>query len=218
MLEVQGLKKSFGGVKAIDNVSFSLQQGEAVGIMGDNGAGKSTLLKCLSGIIAPDEGNILFEKSQYPIGNPNAIRRLGIETVYQDLALCSQQTVLKNIFLGREMKNMFGFLDIHHMQLRANQILATINLHISCDAIVGNLSGGERQAVAIARALLTSPKFIIFDEPTSALGQQETQKVLGLMKNLTAKGIGILMISHRLDDIKEVTSRCLKMHQGKIRD
>ncbi len=216
ILDIQHLSKSYGGAKVLNDASFTLQAGEAVGIIGDNGAGKSTLLKCLSGATKPDTGNITFNGQPLKLGNPHAIREAGIEMVYQDLALCRQQKVLTNLLLGREITTPWGTLNHAAMRKLGSQALAKLNTDISLDDVVGDLSGGQQQAVAIARAMLGNPKLVILDEPTAALGIKESAKAIRFIQSLTAQGVAVIVVSHRLQDVIATTSRILLMRQGQI--
>lgn len=216
LLSVQHISKAFGGAQVLDNVSFSMEPGEAIGIVGDNGAGKSTLLKCLSGAVVPDQGTILFEGNALPPGYPNAVRRAGIEMVYQDLALCRQHDVMTNLMLGREIKTPWGTLDRTAMMQKGGEALARLNADISLTAIVGDLSGGQQQAVAIARAMLGQPKLVVLDEPTASLGVRESARVIDFIQNLTRQGIATIIVSHHLPDVIATASRILMMRQGRI--
>ncbi len=216
LLNVQHLSKAYGGIEALRDVSFTLQEGEALGVVGDNGAGKSTLLKCLSGILKPDNGTITFNGGLVEPGNPRTIREAGIEMVYQDLALCRDQTVALNLLLGREVSNRWGILNHKAMQNICHQTLAKINADIPLNAIVGDLSGGQQQAISIARAMVGSPKLVILDEPTAALGVKESAQVIRLIKNLTAQNIAVIVVSHRLQDVVDTTTHILYMRQGTI--
>ncbi len=216
LLHIQHLSKSYGGVKALNDVSFTLHAGEAVGIIGDNGAGKSTLLKCLSGAIKFDTGSITFNGQPLELGNPQAIREAGIEMVYQDLALCRQQTVLTNLLLGREITTPWGTLNHAAMRKLGSQAFAKLNIDIPLNAVVGDLSGGQQQAVAIVRAMLGNPKLVILDEPTAALGIKESAKAIRFIQSLTAQHVAVIVVSHRLQDVIDTTSRILLMRQGQI--
>lgn len=216
ILDIQHLSKSYGGANVLNDVSFTLQASESVGIIGDNGAGKSTLLKCLSGAIKPDTGNITFNGQPLELGNPQAIREAGIEMVYQDLALCRQQTVLTNLLLGREINTPWGTLNHAAMRKLGSQALAKLNTDIPLNAVVGDLSGGQQQAVAIARAMLGNPKLVILDEPTAALGVKESAKAIRFIQSLTAQHVAVIVVSHRLQDVIDTTSRILLMRQGQI--
>lgn len=221
LLEVKNLSKSFGGVEALNKVSFTLSKGEVLGVVGDNGAGKSTLMKSLSGIIKADEGHISFDHENLPLGNPYASRARGIEMIYQDLALCRQQSVLSNMFLGRESRLKIAgletcFLDHKAMRKKGAEILDELQVDLNLKTEVGSLSGGQQQAVAIARSMVQRPKLMIMDEPTAALGVKEIRNVLSLIKTLKKQGIAVLLISHRLSDIIDTSDRVLVMQHGKI--
>lgn len=216
LLDVRNLSKAYGGAKALDDASFTLEPGEALGIVGDNGAGKSTLLKCLSGAIKPDTGSLAFNGQPLQAGRPQAVREAGIEMVYQDLALCRQQTVLTNLLLGREVVTPWGTLNHAAMRQKGGEALAKLNAAIPMDAIVGDLSGGQQQAVAIARAMLGNPKLVILDEPTAALGVKESARVIRFIQSLTKQGVAVIVVSHHLPDVIATTSRVLLMRQGKI--
>lgn len=216
-LEVNALNKHYGGVHALKDISFSLNAGTVLGLVGDNGAGKSTLMKCITGAENPDSGYIRF--NGYDVSHkPHDSRMAGIEMIYQDLNLCPQLDVTTNIFLGREIKTATCFLNDRLMQDKAREILERLNADISISTPAGLLSGGQQQAVAIARALLADPKLLIMDEPTAALGVREVEKVLKLIQSLKANGITVIIISHRLTDIFEVADRIILMRRGEIRD
>jgi ABC-type sugar transport system ATPase subunit len=222
LLEVIDLKKSFGGVQAVRGVSFSLNAGEVVALVGDNGAGKSTTIKMVSGAIRRDHGTIRWEGRDIDISSPDDARSIGIETMYQDLALVPDLDVAANVFLGREpMKRLLGVLpvlDREGMRTRARALLDRVNIRIlSLDQPVRSLSGGQRQATAIARFLLNErPKLIIMDEPTAALGVQEQRKVLDLIRTLKGQGITILVISHNLEHVFEVCERIIVLRAGQV--
>lgn len=221
VLEIQNIDKSFGGIHALNDVSFSVQSGEIIGLVGDNGAGKSTLMKCVSGVVVPDSGDIYFEKKKIPLGQASLIRDHGIEMIYQDLALCPQQDVVSNIFLGREkMITIQGyqvpFLDRRTMKNRAQEILKKLNADIDLNSVVGDLSGGQQQAVAIARAMVDIPRLVIMDEPTAALGVKESRKVINLIKNLKKQNVTVIMISHHLPDVFETATRIVVMKHGSV--
>jgi ABC-type sugar transport system ATPase subunit len=222
LLEVIDLKKSFGGVQAVRGVSFSLNAGEVVALVGDNGAGKSTTIKMVSGAIRRDHGTIRWEGRDIDISSPDDARSIGIETMYQDLALVPDLDVAANVFLGREpMKRLLGVLpvlDREGMRIRARALLDRVNIRIlSLDQPVRSLSGGQRQATAIARFLLNErPKLIIMDEPTAALGVQEQRKVLDLIRTLKGQGITILVISHNLEHVFEVCERIIVLRAGQV--
>ncbi len=219
LAELRNISKRFGGVVALDQVNLAIHAGEIIGLVGDNGAGKSTLIKVLSGAYSPDQGEILFEGNPVNIRNPRSAKELGIETVYQDLALVDTLDVPGNIFLGREIIK-FGFgpvrvLDKSRMTREAEKILR--QLGISLEALrteVGLLSGGQRQSVAISRAIFTEPKFLILDEPTAALAVREVEHVLDLVQNLRQHHIGLIFISHVLQEIFAVADRIVVLRKG----
>jgi ABC-type sugar transport system ATPase subunit len=216
LLDVQHISKAFGGAQVLNDVSFTLAAGESIGIVGDNGAGKSTLLKCLSGAIRPDQGHILFEGRSLRMGDTKAIRQAGIDMVYQDLSLCRQHSVVTNIMLGREIKTSWGTLDRAAMVEKSKDALANLNAEIPVESVVGDLSGGQQQAVAIARAMLGQPKLVILDEPTAALGVRESARVLSFIQNLTRQSVATIIVSHHLPDVIATTHRVLLMRQGRI--
>jgi ABC-type sugar transport system ATPase subunit len=221
LLEVRNVSKSFIGIKALQNINIRVYPNERVGLVGDNGAGKSTLIKIISGIHSPDEGEIFWEGNRITIDSPTTSRRLGIETIYQDLSLADNLTTANNFFLGREFtKSHLGglvhFLDEKAMNRKATELLRQMNASIPAKKQVALLSGGQRQAIAIMRVLLWDAKLIIMDEPTAALGVTERRKVLDLTKNLKEHGVSVLFISHNLPDIFEVTDRVYVIRRGKI--
>ncbi len=221
---MRNIKKSFAAVQALRGVDLTLHHGEVLGLMGDNAAGKSTLMKVLSGAYIPEEGEILIEGSKVHIANPSDARRLGIEMVYQDLALANNLDVTANVFLGRERVSAkfgpFGILDSEAMEQEADRLLDRLKINIpSVRQLVERLSGGQRQAVAIARAMAFNSKVIIMDEPTAALSVAAISQVLDLVRELKAQGASIIIISHRLEDIYAVSDRLIVMRLGrKVRD
>lgn len=222
LLEVKELCKSYGGVEAVRGVSFALNAGEVVAVVGDNGAGKSTTIKMIAGAQKRDAGTILWEGREVDIATPDDARRLGIETMYQDLALVPDLDVSANVFLGQEpMKRVLGILpvmDRAEMRRHARILLDRVNIKIpSLDRPVRLLSGGQRQATAIARFLLSAhPRLIIMDEPTAALGVQEQRKVIELIQALKAEGITVLVISHNLEHVFEICSRIIVLRGGLV--
>lgn len=220
LLRLEGIEKSFGPIRALQNVSLVLYRGEVLGLVGDNGAGKSTLVKVISGAVMPDKGKIFFEGRQVHLKSPKDSRALGIEMVYQDLSLCESLTVAQNLFLGREpTKRVLGipFLDKPRLENQTRRILSNLNIHIpSIRAQVKYLSGGQRQSIAIGRAVTFEPKILILDEPTASLAVAEVEKVLRLVKDLRARGIAIILISHRLQDVIEVADRIIVMYEGQV--
>ncbi len=217
MLKVQNIHKHFGGIQALNDVSFKINEGETLAIIGDNGAGKSTLMKCISGTHNPDTGKILFYNTGIHNATPRQTRSAGIEMLYQNLNLCGQQDVVTNIFLGKEQtKN--GLLNKKSMTNIAIDMFKRLNIDIPVSTKVQNLSGGQQQSVAIARAMLSNPKLLIMDEPTAALGVQETRKVLNHIKELKNNNVSIIMITHNLSDVFDVADRIIIMKQGRIHD
>jgi simple sugar transport system ATP-binding protein len=220
IVEMINIKKSFGAVQALRNVAITLNQGEVLGLVGDNAAGKSTLMKVLSGAYIPDEGEILINSQKVHITNPEDSRRLGIEMVYQDYALVNNLDVSANVFLGREIvKWKIGpirMMDKKSMEQQAQSLLDRLKIEIKSVRLkVENLSGGQRQAVAIGRATAFDAKVIIMDEPTAALSIAAIGKVLDLIRELKNLGSSIIMISHRLEDIYEVSDRVIVLRHGR---
>ena len=220
MLQVRELTKRFGGLTAVDRVDMEVYPGEVVGLLGDNGAGKSTLIKMVSGVYRPDGGQILFQGREIKLGSPIDALELGIETLYQDLALAENLNVYANIFLGRERTKPFlGFiqvLDHAAMHQESLKVLKRLEIEIpSLRSQIKTLSGGQRQAVAIGRSIYWNAKLLIMDEPTAALGVQEQRKVLDLVRVLRSQNIPIIVISHQLYDIFSVCDRLVIMRRGK---
>jgi len=220
MLQVRELTKRFGGLTAVDRVDLEVYPGEVVGLLGDNGAGKSTLIKMVSGVYRPDGGQILFQGREIKLGSPIDALELGIETLYQDLALAENLNVYANIFLGRERTKPFlGFiqvLDHDTMHQESKKVLKRLEIEIpSLRSQIKTLSGGQRQAVAIGRSIYWNAKLLIMDEPTAALGVQEQRKVLDLVRVLRSQNIPIIVISHQLYDIFSVCDRLVIMRRGK---
>jgi D-xylose transport system ATP-binding protein len=221
VLALEGVSKSFGPVRALDDVDFEVRPAEVVALVGDNGAGKSTLVKAIAGINPPDSGQILFEGKPVDITRPTDAVRLGIATVYQDLALCDNLDVVENLFLGREEVAkgpgaLTQALDETAMEHRSHQLLERLAVTIvNVRTEVGTLSGGQRQQVAIARSLLGDPKVVLLDEPTAALGVRQTAQVLALIKRLREEGHGVLVVSHNLADVFEVADRIFVLRLGK---
>jgi simple sugar transport system ATP-binding protein len=218
LLEVRRISKRFGGVHALENVDFSLHAGEVVALAGDNGAGKSTLIKLISGVFAPDEGELFYQGQRVTFANPHDARDRGIETIYQDLALADNLDVGANVFLGREpMTRRFGLpmIDRRRMRAEAARTLDTLDIRLDrLDRPVRALSGGQRQCVAIGRALHWNARVLIMDEPTAALGVPEQRKVVSLIQSLKARGVGIVFVSHNLHDIFAVSDRILVLRRG----
>ncbi len=219
LLEVKNIVKRFGGLVAVDNVSLGVNPGEVVALLGDNGAGKSTLIKVISGVHSPEEGEILFDGKPVTIETPMDALSMGIETIYQDLALAENLNVYSNIFLGREITKKFaGFipvLDHNYMHSEAQKVLDTLVIKIpSLRARIKSLSGGQRQAVAISRSLYWKAKLLIMDEPTAALGVAQQSQVLELVDSLKHRGIGIILISHTMFDVFKVADRIVVLRRG----
>jgi len=219
LLEVRHLSKSFGAVQALKDVSLSIGAGEVVALAGDNGAGKTTLIKAISGVYPQSGGDILLDGQPVRFASPQEARDRGIETIYQDLALADNLTIGANIFLGREpMRKALGFLpvlDRRKMAQAARETMALLDFHVSrMDAPVSNFSGGQRQAVAIGRAVYWNARVLIMDEPTAALGVPEQRKVISLIHQLKAQGRGVIFISHNLQDIFAVADRIIVLRRG----
>jgi simple sugar transport system ATP-binding protein len=215
-LEVTNLSKSFGAINAVKDFSISLDSGEVKALVGDNGAGKSTIVKMLSGALRPDSGKIRIEGKEVALSNPTHARGLGIETVRQDLAIATQQPIFLNVFLGRELvKKPFRLLDKKAMRKEASDLFETLGISIpNLDLPIGNLSGGQRQAVAIARAAKWGRSLVIMDEPTAALGVAETKKVEKLVSELSKQGAAILIVSHNLDQVFRLSRNISVMRRG----
>jgi simple sugar transport system ATP-binding protein len=221
LLVCHNLSKRFGGVHALENVSFELRRGEVLALAGDNGAGKSTLIKAISGVHQQDEGEICYKGETVSFNGPKDARALGIETIYQDLALADNLDVGANVFLGREPESrflgLFPRLDRKFMRAAAHTVLETLDIDIPEAKLhqpVRNLSGGQRQAVAIGRAIYWNAELLIMDEPTAALGVPEQRKVRELILGLKNKDVGIIFISHNLQDIFAVADRILVLRRG----
>ena len=221
LLRVENLTKRFGGLTAADSVSLDVNIGEVVGLVGDNGAGKSTLIKMVSGVYQPDEGNIIFDDKKVSFNGPREARDMGIETIYQDLALAENLDVGSNIFLGREIKQPYlgglvKTLDRNKMRDESARVLDRLDIHIpSLAQQIRNLSGGQRQTVAVARTIYWNAKLVIMDEPTAALGVSEQRKVLALVRTLCEQGVPVIIISHNMQDVFAVADRIVVMRRGK---
>jgi ABC-type sugar transport system, ATPase component len=217
LLELRGVSKSFGSVQALTDVDFEVREGEVMALVGDNGAGKSTLIKCVAGIHPMDDGEILFDGEPVSIHSPKEAAKLGIEIVYQDLALCDNLDVVQNMFLGRETHDAFQRLTEPPMEKRAIETLENLRVTTikSIRQAVATLSGGQRQSVAVARAVLWNSRLVILDEPTAALGVVQTEQVLELVKRLAENGLGVVLISHNLHDIFEVADRITVLRLGR---
>ncbi|MBX7147017.1 MAG: ATP-binding cassette domain-containing protein [Alphaproteobacteria bacterium] len=217
LVEMCGVSKFFGGVHAVENVSISLYPGEVVGLLGHNGAGKTTLIKMLSGALPIDKGDIFIQGKKVDIKTPKDARDYGIETIYQTLALADNLDAASNIFLGREKTTMWNVLDDVSMEKEARSVLHRLNPNFqNIKDTVKNLSGGQRQSIAIARAILFNAKILIMDEPTAALGPQETAMVGELIKRLKNEGIGIFLISHDIHDVFNLADRVVVLKNGRL--
>ena len=217
LLQLRGITKSFGSVQALSDVDFEVRDGEVMALVGDNGAGKSTLIKCVAGIHTPDHGEIFFDGKRVHISEPKDAAKLGIEVVYQDLALADNLDVVQNMFLGREeLTGPLRSLDEITMERRANDTLATLSVTTirSVRQTVAGLSGGQRQSVAVAKAVMWNSKVVILDEPTAALGVAQTRQVLDLVKRLGEQGLAVVLISHNLHDIFEVADNITVLRLG----
>src|SRR5258708_15230920 len=214
VLSLRGVSKHFGAVSALTGIELDVHAGEVVALVGDNGAGKSTLVKVLAGVHQPSTGTITFGGNEVTLSNPGAALDLGIATVFQDLALCENLDVVANIFLGRERNPLR--LDEVAMEVRAWTLLNELSARIpSVRQVVASLSGGQRQTVAIARSLLLEPKLILLDEPTAALGVAQTAEVLNLIDRVRDRGLGVLMISHNMEDVRAVADRIVVLRLGR---
>jgi D-xylose transport system ATP-binding protein len=216
LLELRDLSKSFGSVQALSAVDFEVRAGEVMAIVGDNGAGKSTLIKCIAGTHMPDSGQIIFEGVEVHIHSPKDAGRLGIEVVYQDLALCDNLDVVANMYLGREAER-FEILNEATMEQHTAETLKSLAVTTirSVRQPVATLSGGQRQSVAVARAVMWNSKLVILDEPTAALGVAQTEQVLELVRRLGQQGLGVILISHNLHDVFETADRITVLRLGR---
>ncbi len=219
VLELKKIKKSFGRVNAISDVSFHVNEGEVLGFLGDNGAGKSTTIRVISGVHAPDEGEIFFGEKKMDDWNVNIAHNIGIETVYQDRALAGQQSVNANIFMGREIKNRFGFIDVKKQRAETTRLINEIGFTsklIREYSPVQTLSGGERQGVAIARALYFKAKLVLLDEPTTALSLTECAKVFRLIEHIKSEGLSCIFITHNIYHAHKICDRFVVMDRGTV--
>jgi len=217
ILELRGLDKHFGPVQVLHGVDFTVRSGEVTALVGDNGAGKSTLIKCVAGIHPIDAGEILFEGKPVAIHGPTDAGKLGIEVVYQDLALADNLDIVQNMFLGRERGSPW-LLDEASMEQDARKTLASLSVRTvtSVRTLVASLSGGQRQTVAIAKAVLWESKVVMLDEPTAALGVAQTRQVLDLVRRLAEQGLGVVLISHNMADVFEVSDRIATLYLGRM--
>ncbi len=217
LLSLHGISKSFGAVQALRDVNLDILNGQVTALVGDNGAGKSTLIKATAGIWQPNEGEILWNGTPVHIRTPREADELGIATMYQDLALCDNLDIVQNMFLGHELLK-HRLLDENQMEITARQTLADLSVTTvqSIRQPVGSLSGGQRQAVAVARAVMREAKLVVMDEPTAALGVSQTAQVLDLIKRLASRGIAVLVISHNLTDVFAVADRLAVLNLGHL--
>ena len=219
IIELRNISKKFGGITALNSVSLEVNEGEVVGLIGDNGAGKSTLIKTLVGVHQPDLGEIFIRGRKAEHWNAKKAREAKIETVFQDRALTPQQSIVWNIFMGKELRYPLGFIRVKEQHEEANRIIREIGFTsklIDANSQVGNLSGGERQGVAIARAIYNDAELIILDEPTTALSLIETQKVFDFVNNIKAKGRSVLFIGHNIFHVFDISDRFVILDRGKI--
>jgi D-xylose transport system ATP-binding protein len=216
-LQLRGVSKHFGAVQALQDVDFEVRSGEVMALVGDNGAGKSTLIKSLAGIHPFDEGQVVFDGEDVTIHGPKDAAKLGIEVVYQDLALCDNLDVVQNMYLGREAASPLHVLREWEMERNTAETLATLAVTTirSTRQVVGTLSGGQRQSVAVARAVMWNSRVVILDEPTAALGVAQTRQVLELVKRLAQQDLGVVIVSHNLHDIFEVADRITVLRLGR---
>jgi D-xylose transport system ATP-binding protein len=217
ILELQGVNKSFGVVHVLHDIDFRVYPGEVTALVGDNGAGKSTLVKAIAGIHPIDTGTYLFEGRPVTVHRPNDVSALGVEVVYQDLALCDNLDIVENMFLGRELKHR-GMLDEARMETMARDALKSLSVRTvtSVRQTVSSLSGGQRQTVAIAKSVLWNSKVVLLDEPTAALGVAQTRQVLDLVRRLADQGVGVVLISHNMVDVFEVADRICALYLGRV--
>jgi D-xylose transport system ATP-binding protein len=217
LLEIRDLSKTFGSVQALTDVDFEVREGEVMALVGDNGAGKSTLIKCIAGIHGYDSGEVFFDGKPVSIHGPKDAAKLGIEVVYQDLALCDNLDVVQNMYLGREIRDFLFRLKEPAMEQRSAETLKGLRVTTikSIRQTVATLSGGQRQSVAVARAVMWNSKLVILDEPTAALGVAQTEQVLELVRRLAEQGLAVILISHNLHDIFETATRITVLRLGR---
>ncbi|MGH3630482.1 MAG: ATP-binding cassette domain-containing protein [Sciscionella sp.] len=217
ILSLRGVNKSFGPVHVLQDVDLTVRAGEVTALVGDNGAGKSTLVKCIAGIHPTDSGEVIFRGKPVSIHGPRDAAALGIEVVYQDLALCDNLDIVQNLFLGRERGSAM-LLDEAGMELAARKTLASLSVRTvkSVRTVVSSLSGGQRQTVAIAKSVLWDSQLVLLDEPTAALGVAQTRQVLDLVRRLAEQGLGVVLISHNMNDVFEVADRIATLYLGQL--
>jgi simple sugar transport system ATP-binding protein len=218
VLELESISKHFGAIQAVNDVSFAIDPGEVLGLMGDNGAGKSTLVKMIAGNFPPSQGTMKMDGREIVLHRPLEARRHGIEIVHQDLALCNNLTAAANVFLGREMRRKLGplpILDYGGMYRRAGELFRELKSETRPRDLIRMMSGGQRQAVAIARTMLADAKIVLMDEPTAAISVRQVAEVLNHIRHLKAQGIAVVLISHRMPDVFEVTDRIVVLRRGR---
>jgi ABC-type sugar transport system ATPase subunit len=217
LLRLEGISKSFGAVRALDRVALDIAEGEVTALVGDNGAGKSSLIKTVAGLWAPDAGRIRWQGEPVTLRNPKDAEQLGITTIYQDLALCDNLDIVQNMFLGHELRR-HGILDESSMEIAARNTLRELAVTTvrSIRQPVASLSGGQRQSVAVAKAVMANARLVIMDEPTAALGVSQTEQVLGLIRRLADQGVAVLMVSHNLNDVLRVADRIAVLYLGRL--
>ena len=214
LLSLKGISKSFGAVHALTDIDMEVRAGEVVALVGDNGAGKSTLVKTLAGVHQPSSGSFLFDGRPVTLTGPSDAIELGIATVFQDLALCENLSVVDNLFLGRELSPLA--LDETSMEVKSWELLRSLSAKIPTVRIpIASLSGGQRQTVAIARSLLGDPRLIMLDEPTAALGVAQTAEVLAMIRRVSERGLGVVVISHNMEDVRKVADRVVVLRLGR---
>jgi simple sugar transport system ATP-binding protein len=218
VLELRNISKHFGAIHAVNDVSLTLEPGEVVGLMGDNGAGKSTIVKMIAGNYPPTAGTIHIDGQPVSFAHPVDARRSGIEIVYQDLALCNNMTAGENVFLGREVRKGIGplsIIDYGHMYKRAGELFAELKSETRPRDLIRQMSGGQRQAVAIARTMLSNAKVVLMDEPTAAISVRQVAEVLNHIKHLRDQGVAIVLISHRMPDVFSIGDRVIVLRRGR---
>jgi D-xylose transport system ATP-binding protein len=217
-LELRGIDKSFGPVHVLSSVNFTANAGEVTALVGDNGAGKTTLVKCIGGIHRVDAGELIFDGTPRSINGPRDAASLGVEIVYQDLALCDNLDIVDNMFLGREEATRLHTLDENSMENLAQKALASLSVRTvrSVRQLVASLSGGQRQTVAIAKSVLWKSKIVILDEPTAALGVAQTEQVLDLVRRLAGQGVAVILVSHNMNDVMKVADSIAVLYLGRM--
>ncbi|WP_188910462.1 ATP-binding cassette domain-containing protein [Aureimonas endophytica] len=218
LARLEGIVKDFGAIRALNDVSLDIHEGEVLGLMGDNGAGKSTLVKTIAGNFLPTAGTYMMEGKALHLSGPSDARRHGIEVVYQDLALCDNLTAAANVFLGRELMRRWGpfrIIDKKRMNARADELFRELKSETRPADLVARMSGGQRQAVAIARTRLARSKIVLMDEPTAAISVRQVAEVLALIRRMKDQGLAVILISHRMPDVFEVCDRVVVMRRGR---